>query len=90
MFVCRNTNYAGLPGEILWWERMWKGKNDRREDIPDSIDATLVQIDKGAYVNICTILRILISVPISSASCEKVHLNPPKSEDLFEKYNGPG
>ena len=50
---------------------MWKGKNDRREDIPDSIDATLEQIDKGAYVNICTILQILISVPISSASCER-------------------
>lgn len=64
-------NYAGLPGEILWWERMWKGNNDRREDIPDSIDATLEQIDKGAYVNICTILRILISTPISSASCER-------------------
>ena len=45
-------NYAGLPTEILLWERMWKGKNDRREDIPDSIDATLEQIDKGAYVNI--------------------------------------
>ena len=64
-------NYAGLPGEILWWERMWKGKNDRGEDIPDSIDATLEQIDKGAYVNICTILRIMISIPISSASCER-------------------
>ena len=35
------------------------------------IDATLEQIDKGAYVNICTILQILISVPISSASCER-------------------
>ena len=64
-------NYAGLPGEILWWERMWKGKNDRREDIPDSLNATLEQIDKGGYVNICTILRIMISIPISSASCER-------------------
>ena len=64
-------NYAGLPAELLLWERMWKGKNDRREAIPDSIDVTLEQIDKGAYVNIYTILQILITIPISSASCER-------------------
>ena len=64
-------NYAGLPAELLLWERMWKGKKDRREDIPDSIDATLEQIDKDAYVNIYTILQILITIPISSASCER-------------------
>ena len=64
-------NYAGLPAELLLWERIWKGKNDRREDVPDSIDATLEQIDKDAYVNIYTILQILITIPISSASCER-------------------
>ena len=64
-------NYAGLPAELLVWERMWKGKSDRREDIPDSIDATLEQIDKVAYVNIYTILQILKTIPISSASCER-------------------
>ena len=26
-------NYADLPAELLLWERMWKGKKDRREDI---------------------------------------------------------
>ena len=61
----------GLTAELLLWERIWKGKNDRREDIPDSIDATLEQIDKDAYVNIYTILQILITIPISSASCER-------------------
>jgi len=45
-------NYEGLPAELLLWERMWKGRNDRRDDILDSVDATLEQIDKGAYVNI--------------------------------------
>ena len=67
----RACNYAGLPAKLLLWERMWKGKKDRREDIPDSIDATLEQIDKDAYVNIYTILQILITIPISSASCER-------------------
>ena len=46
-------------------------KSDRTEDIPDSIDAALEQIDKGAYVNIYTILQILITIPISSASCKR-------------------
>ena len=31
-------------------------KRDRMEDIPDSIGATLEQIDKDAYVNIYTML----------------------------------
>ena len=79
-------NNAGLPGELLLWVRMWKGKTDRREDILDNIDATLEQIDKGAYVNIYTILQILISIPISSASCERSISTLPKSEDSFEKY----
>ena len=48
-----------------------EGKNDRREDIPDSIDATLEQIDKDVYVNISTIFQILITIPMSSASCER-------------------
>ena len=30
-------NYAGLPAELLLSERMWKGKNGRRQDIPDII-----------------------------------------------------
>ena len=46
-------------------------EGDRREDIPDSIGATLEKIDKDAYVNIYTILHILITIPISSASCER-------------------
>ena len=37
------------------------------EDIPDSIDATLEQIEKDTYVNIYTIFQILITIPMSSA-----------------------
>ena len=65
----RDSKY--LPAELLLWERISNGKNDRREDIPDSIDATLEQTDKDAYVNIYTILQILITIPISSASSER-------------------
>ena len=64
-------NYAGLPAGLLLCEKMSKGKNDRREHIPDSIDATLKQIDKGVYVNIYASLQILITIPISLASCER-------------------
>ena len=38
---------TGLPAELLLGERMWKGKNDIRKDIPDGIDATLEKTDKG-------------------------------------------
>ena len=48
-----------------------EGEKDRREDIPDSIGATLEKIEKDAYVNIYTIPQILIIIPISSASCER-------------------
>ena len=64
-------NYPGLPVELLLWERMWKEKKDGREEIPDSIGATLEQTDKDAYVNTYTVLQILITIPISSASCER-------------------
>jgi len=50
---------------------MWKEKKDRREDIPDNIGATLELKDKDAYVNRYTIIQILITIPISSASCER-------------------
>ena len=34
-------NIADLQAELLLWERMWKEKNDRGEDIPDRIGTTL-------------------------------------------------
>ena len=63
--LCRFTSRAFVVGKNV------EGKKDRREHIPDSIDATLEQIDKDAYVTIYTILQILITIPISSASCER-------------------
>ena len=81
-----------VPAQLLMWERMWEGKNNRREDIPDSIDAILTeQIDNGAYANIYTMHT---SNPDDHYSyftgiLWKVHLNLSKSEDLLEKYNGP-
>ena len=65
-------NYAGLPAELLLWERMWKGKKDRSEDIPDSIDATLEQIDKDAYVNIYIYIYIYIIQVIFTSEAKRV------------------
>ena len=64
-------NYAGLKAELLLWERLWKGRHQRHEEIPDSLEDTLKDIDKDAYVNIFAILKILITIPITSASCER-------------------
>ena len=59
--------YAGLPAKSFCCGKAC----GRGKMIEDSIDATLEQIDKGAYVNIYTILQILITIPISSASCDR-------------------
>ena len=64
-------NVAGLPAELLLWERLWKGRNQRGETVPDSLQGTLEIIDKEAYVNIYSMLKVLITIPISSASCER-------------------
>lgn len=64
-------NIAGLQAELLIWERMWKDKNDRGEDIPDRIATTLEFVDQEAFVNVYSILQILVTIPISSASCER-------------------
>ena len=64
-------NYAGLQAELLLWERLWKGRDNRGDIIPDSLEATLKDIDKDAYVNIYSMLKVLITIPISSASCER-------------------
>nr|XP_058960863.1 52 kDa repressor of the inhibitor of the protein kinase-like isoform X2 [Pocillopora verrucosa] len=64
-------NYAGLQAELLLWERLWKGRDNRGDIIPDSLEATLKDIDKDAYVNIYSMLKVLITIPISPASCER-------------------
>ncbi|EDO33687.1 predicted protein, partial [Nematostella vectensis] len=62
-------NYIGLQAELLLWERLWKGR-DNREVIPDTLRLHW-RILTDAYVNIYFMLKILITLPISSASCER-------------------
>ena len=64
-------NIVGLDAELQLWERMWQVQQVEGANIPDRISNTLEVIDQEAFVNIYTILKILATIPISSASCER-------------------
>ncbi|PFX15098.1 52 kDa repressor of the inhibitor of the protein kinase [Stylophora pistillata] len=65
--LCSFRGRAFVMGEIM----EWKGMDHRGDVIPDSLEATLEDIDKDAYVNIYFILKVLITIPISSTPCER-------------------
>ena len=65
-------NIAGLDGEFALWERMWRDhQNVRADPIPDRVSDTLAEVDKHAFCNIYTILQLLATLPMSSASSER-------------------
>ncbi|XP_022782315.1 52 kDa repressor of the inhibitor of the protein kinase-like [Stylophora pistillata] len=65
-------NIAGLDGEFALWERMWRDQQNLRADpIPDRVSDTLAEVDKHAFCNIYTILQLLATLPMSSASSER-------------------
>ena len=65
-------NIAGLDGEFALWERMWRDQQNIGADpIPDRVSDTLAEVDKHAFCNIYTILQLLATLPMSSASSER-------------------
>lgn len=65
-------NVGGLDAELIMWERLWRDQQlIRGVVIPDRVSQALAVIDKQAFCNVFTILQLLATVPISSASCER-------------------
>ena len=64
-------NIAGLDAEFILWERLWRDRNNRGDDIPDRVSQALAVVDKQAFCNIFTIMQLLATIPISSASSER-------------------
>ena len=64
-------NIAGLDGELVLWERLWRDHHNRGDPIPDRVSHALEVVDKQAFCNIYTILQLLATLPISSASSER-------------------
>ena len=66
-------NVAGLEAELVMWERLWIDRQNRgvAADIPDRVSEALAVVDQQAFCNIYTILQLLATVPISSATCER-------------------
>lgn len=64
-------NIAGLDGEFALWERMWQDHQNRGNPIPDRVSYALAVVDKQAFCNIFTVLQLLATLPMSSASSER-------------------
>jgi len=66
-------NVGGLEAELVMWERLWRDRQNGgvAADIPDRISEALAVVDQQAFCNIYTILQLLATVPISSATCER-------------------
>lgn len=56
--------------EINLWKREWRSTI---EDRPKDIEETLNRMNKSFYPNITQILRLLLMLPVSSASVERSH-----------------
>lgn len=53
------------------WEALWEDQFIVDAVIPYTVRSTLQCVDKDAFPNVFTILQILATIPISSASCER-------------------
>ena len=63
-------NFTGLAAELDLWYNSWdeiKYKND----LPDSISATLKRADALAFSNIYLALKLLGTLPITTCECER-------------------
>ena len=55
--------------ELLRWKRKWFSTEDA--DLPTSAAQTLTACDREFFPNIHTLIRILCTLPITSAECER-------------------
>ena len=56
-----------IEQEILMWKMRWQSIDKK----PDTIQRTLEEMNEHLYPNIATILRILLLIPVTSASVER-------------------
>ena len=64
-------NVSGLTAELYLWERLWTGKKENGDNIPDRVSSTLKLVDKVSFPNVFSILHILATIPVTSCSCER-------------------
>ena len=66
-------NVAGLEAELVMWERLCRDRQNGgvAADIPDRVREALAVVHQQSFCNIYTFLQLLVTVPISSATCER-------------------
>ena len=68
-------NVGGLDAELVMWEHLWVNERNRNGNIPDRVSEALAVVEQQAFCNIYTILQILCTIPISSATCERLDIS---------------
>ena len=62
-------SYSSTVAEIELWEKFWKGNIEAK--VPKTIGESLKLVDKVAFPNVYTCLKILSVVPVTSCECER-------------------
>ena len=63
-------NVSGLPAELDLWQRMWKEKEEKGDEIPDRVTSTLKVVHQASFPNVFSILQVLTRILVTSCSCE--------------------
>ena len=63
-------NFTGLAAELDLWYKFWN-KIKYKNDLPDSISATLKRVHALAFSNIYLTLKLLGTVPIATCECKR-------------------
>ena len=63
-------NFTGLTEELDLWYKFWD-KIKYKNDLPDSISATLKKVDALAFPNIYLAFKLLGTLPITTCECER-------------------
>ena len=66
-------NAIGLPAELTLWQRRWEDMVEEVgiDKLPDRVSKTLISVERVAFPNIFTVLKILATIPVTSCSCER-------------------
>lgn len=61
----------GVEAEFNRWCSKWHSKNDNGEEIPATAAKALCQCPKEFYPNLHALLRLICTLPITTAECER-------------------
>ena len=76
-------NFTGLAAEVDLWYNFW-GEIKYKNDLPDSISATLKRVDALAFSNIYLALKLLGTLPITTCEYDR-SFSSPRSIKIWDR-----